>query len=265
MLDKSSPRGINTCISAYAACIAVVSGVPDGRGEVRPAASLPPVRAAAAATTVQVPQAAFTARELKTSVEPGVAVAELSYDFRNTGDFPLAVEEFVQSCGCMLGEWDGKPVEPGATGKIRTKFLTKGLRGKVRKSLHVKFHDMGTVELVAEVVIPEAVTYSAQTLRWEIGTAPQPREVDITVHAKAPLRVLSVTGSDPAFTSTLETLEDGRHYRVTLTPRDTDSERICVFQVRTDAKDPRDALQGLFALVEKPTAKPDSPRKGGTP
>lgn len=212
-----------------------------------------------------VPQAAFDTREVKTTVEPGVAVVELCYEFRNTGDFPLAVEGFIHSCGCMVGEWDGKPVDPGTTGRIRAKFLTAGLRGKVRKSLRVRFLEVGTVELVAEVVIPEAITYSAQTLRWEPGAAAQPRQVDITVHTKAPLHVLSVSGSDPSFTCGLETLEDGRRYRVTLTPRDTDTERVCVLQVRTDAKDPRDALQGLFALVEKSAAVTSSVPKGGPP
>jgi hypothetical protein len=214
---------------------------------------------------VAVPEAAFSTREIKTAVEPGVAVVELTYEFKNTGDFPLAVEEFIHSCGCMVGEWDGKPVDPGATGKIKAKFLTKGLRGRIRKSLRVKFLAMGTAELVAEVTIPEAITYSAQTLRWEVGAAPLVRQVDITVHTKTPLHVLSVSNNDPAFTSTLETLEEGKLYRVTLTPRDTDAERVCVLQVRTDAKDPRDALQGLFALVEKSVALTPSTPKGGSP
>ena len=52
--------------------------------------------------------------------------------------------------------------------------------------------------------------------------------------------------------SVMETIKEGRSYRIVITPGNTATARLCVMQVRTDAKDPRDALQGLFALVEKP-------------
>jgi len=179
-------------------------------------------------------------------------VVELTYEFTNTGELPLAVEEFSHSCGCMVGEWDGVPVEPGARGKIKAKFLTKGLRGLVRKTLKVKFVESGTVDLACEVTIPEALDYSAQTLRWAIGEATTSKQVDIAIHSKTPLKVLSVSANDPAFSCELQTVKDASSYKIVITPRDTANERVCVLQVRTDAKDPRDALHGLFALVEKP-------------
>ncbi len=195
--------------------------------------------------------ARFDRKEIKTEAAPGVAVVDLCYEFTNTGEIPLVVQEFSQSCGCMQGAWDGVPVEPGARGRISAKFLTKGLRGTVRKSLHVQFVEVGVVELVAEVRIPEALVYSAQTLRWSIGEALTSKQVDIAVNPKTPVRVLSVAGNDPAFSCELLTVEDARGYRIVITPRDTGTARVCVLQVRTDSKDPRDALHGLFALVEK--------------
>ena len=158
----------------------------------------------------------------------------------------------------MQGSWNGVPVAPGARGKITAKLLTKGLRGTVRKSLHVKFVECRSVELVGEVRIPEALTYSAQTLRWTLGAAPGSKQVDITINSKAPVRVLSVTGNDPGFACELQTIEEGRSYRIVITPRNTDTTRVCILQVRTDSKDPRDSLQGLFAQVEEP--KSEGPR-----
>ncbi len=218
-----------------------------------------------AATTAQSPpvppvvlKAEFDSREIKTTAEAGADVVEFCFGFTNTGEVPLAVEGFSQSCGCMKGEWDGVPVAPGAKGRITAKLLTKGLRGNVRKSLHVKFFEGGSVELVGEVEIPEALTYSAQTLRWSIGDALESKQVDIEVMSKAPLRVLSVVANDPAFACELQSIGEAR-YRIVITPRDTTAERICVLQVRTDSKDPRDALKGLFALVEKPKLKGGAP------
>ena len=203
--------------------------------------------------------ACFDTREIKTTVEPGVAVVDLCYEFTNNGELPLIVEEFQTSCGCMLGESNEVQVKPGEKGRITAKFLTKGLRGKVRKSLRVKFLEVGTVELTGEVTIPETLTYSAQTLRWGIGAACTPREVEVTVHSKKPVRVLSVECGDGAFSSELATLEEGRRYRVTITPGDTATECVGIFQVRTDATDPRDALQSLFGIIEQPAMKGTPP------
>ncbi len=203
--------------------------------------------------------AKFDSKEIKTEAEPGAAMVELCYEFTNTGDFPLAVEGFSQNCGCMQGSWDGVQVEPGARGRITARLLTRGLRGKVRKSLHVKFFESGNVELIGEVRIPEALTYSAQTLRWKVGEEALPKRVDIAVTSKTPLKVLSVSANDPAFSCELLAGGDARTWRIVITPRDTASARVCVLQVRTDSKDPRDALHGLFALVEK------TGREGGRP
>ena len=226
------------------ACLIVAcAGTCEVRAAATPASSPPAPQSAVAAK--------FDSKVIKTEAEPGAAVVELCYEFTNTGDFPLAVEEFSQNCGCMLGSWNGVPVEPGARGRITARLLTRGLRGKVRKTLHVKFLESGDVELTGEVSIPEVLTYSTQTLRWKVGGEPLSKQVDIAVNPKTPVKVLSVSANDPAFSCELLAGGDARTWRIVITPRDTNTARVCVLQVRTDSKDPRDALHGLFALVEK--------------
>jgi len=245
---QSFSMNLNSRLPHIAGVAALILLVANGVGQ---------AQGTAAQATTQ--SAKFDTREIRTGVEPGVEVVDLCYEFTNTGEIPLVVEEFLNSCGCMQGGWDGVPVAPGARGKITAKFLTKGLRGTVRKSLHVSFVEGGAVELVAEVRIAEALTYSAQTLRWSIGEALRSQQVDIVISSKAAVRVLSVSGNSPAFGCELVTVDEGRAYRIIVTPRDTAAEDVCVLQVRTDSKDPRDAVHGLFALVERP--KP----QGGRP
>lgn len=241
---KVSPRIL--CLPLVAAWLIFAV---DGACQGQPAPSRP-------ARTVAT-GAKFDTREIKTTAEPGVV--ELRYEFTNTGEIPLVVEGFSQSCGCMKGEWDGVPVAPGARGSITARLLTRGLRGKVRKSLHVKFVASGEVELIGEVLIPEVLAYSAQTLRWKVGGEPLSKQVDIVANLKTSVKVLSVSANDPAFSCELLAGGDARTWRIVITPRDTNTARVCVLQVRTDSKDPRDALHGLFALVEK------TGREGGRP
>ena len=239
------PAASRLFLSVCTACLGFAGQAVGQEAGQAKAPGMPPVAAPAGLVTAR-----FDSREIKAEAEPGAAVVELCYEFTNTGDMPLAVEEFSHSCGCMQGAWDGVPVEPGARGKITARLLTKGLRGTVRKALHVKFFEAGVVELIGEVRIPEALVYSAQTLRWTVGGEPQPKRVDIRVNPKTPVRVLSVVANDPAFSCELLSGTEAGTYQIVITPRDTATARICVLQVRTDSKDPRDALHGLFALVE---------------
>jgi len=242
---------LKACRLPIVACFAWLSFAVDGLGQDQ--AGVSPQSGSPSGQTA--PAARFDNTDIKATAAPGADVVDFCYHFTNTGDIPLVVEEFVQSCGCMKGEWDGIPVQPGATGKINAKLLTKGLRGKVRKSLHVKFIASGAVELTGEVEIPEALLYSERTLHWTVSESPQPKQVDIIIQSKTPLRVLSVSNNDPTFSCELKTIEAGQRYQIVITPQETKTARVCVMQVRTDSKDPRDALQGLFAIVEN--AKPE--------
>ena len=202
----------------------------------------------------------FASRRLEVELKPGDWQAELRFEFTNHTGVPLAVEGFSQSCGCLSGQWDGTPVDPGQTGNITAKFLTQGQRGTVTKSLLVKFVGFETIELSATVTIPESMTFSARTLRWSKGAKAEARTIDIAVNTRKPVRVLSIKG-DSAFDTELVTLEDGRRYRIAVTPKNTDAERVGIFQVRTDAPDPRDALHGVFAMIEP--IPPASEDQGG--
>jgi RHS repeat-associated protein len=84
----------------------------------------------------------------------------LSYPFENIADYPIVVDKFEESCGCMSGKWDGVEVPPGGKGEIKAVFTAKGLRGKVTKSLRVNFVGGGKVELAAQVDIAEVLGFS---------------------------------------------------------------------------------------------------------
>jgi hypothetical protein len=223
------------------------------------APATPPAPAAA----IPFPEVEFETRRIRTAAEPGSGPLLLTYRFVNKAGFPLAVEEFVQTCTCMTGEWDGEPVEMNRTGEIRARFLASDRRGRVIKSLTVKFVGLGPVELVAEVDVPETFLLTDRTLRWQTGGPPLTRSIDITVQGSKPIRVLSVAG-DSLFRHLLETVEEGRRYRLHFTPERTDAEATGVFHMRTDAPDPRDALQGLFMLIRNGPDPAAAKTEGGS-
>ncbi|MDT0642452.1 DUF1573 domain-containing protein [Zunongwangia sp. F363] len=58
------------------------------------------------------------------------------FEFTNTGDEPLVIEDVKSSCGCTIPKKPGNPILPGETGKIEVKYDTKRV-GPIRKTVTV--------------------------------------------------------------------------------------------------------------------------------
>ena len=59
------------------------------------------------------------------------------FEFTNTGNQPLIINDVRPSCGCTTPQWSREPVLPGAKGFIETKFNPKGRKGPFNKSITV--------------------------------------------------------------------------------------------------------------------------------
>ena len=60
-----------------------------------------------------------------------------TYEFKNTGDADLLLQNVTASCGCTTPDYSKKPVRPGKKGRIEVVFNTKGRPGQQRKTVRV--------------------------------------------------------------------------------------------------------------------------------
>ncbi len=58
------------------------------------------------------------------------------FEFKNTGDAPLVIEDVKSSCGCTVPKKPEEPILPGKTGQIEVKYDTKRV-GPIRKTVTV--------------------------------------------------------------------------------------------------------------------------------
>ncbi|MGY5848851.1 DUF1573 domain-containing protein [Salegentibacter sp. F14] len=58
------------------------------------------------------------------------------FEFTNTGNAPLIIENVTSSCGCTIPKKPEEPIMPGETGEIEVKYDTKRL-GPIRKTVTV--------------------------------------------------------------------------------------------------------------------------------
>lgn len=70
------------------------------------------------------------------TIEAGAAVTH-TFTFKNTGDFPLIIQNARASCGCTVPQWPKEPIAAGAEGQITVTFNSKGKSGHQHKSVTI--------------------------------------------------------------------------------------------------------------------------------
>jgi len=197
---------------------------------------------------------AFTSTMARISVMPDVSSVPVEWKYTNHWDFPLLVEKFDQSCGCLSGKMNpegGKPIAPGQSGVIRAAFTPGAYRGLVRKSLHVRFvgHER-PVELVVEAQVPYSVELSAREITWKADAADASQIIDVTSGTGVDFTITGLGGvSATQFQISQKTVEPSRHYRLVITPADGVAPGVHTLLVRTDSPDPRDRVTAVFLRI----------------
>ena len=73
-------------------------------------------------------------------IEVGKAM-ELTFKFKNTGDETLIIKKINSSCGCTVPRIEKREYQPGETGAIPVKFNSRGLKGKIVKTVTITTND----------------------------------------------------------------------------------------------------------------------------
>ncbi|MDQ3674129.1 MAG: DUF1573 domain-containing protein [Gemmatimonadota bacterium] len=145
----------------------------------------------------------------------------IEYAFTVRGD---SAKDFrirqVRACElCQVGAVDSV-VPRGGAAKVTLLFDTKNVRGPVNEVARVYFTDSTRrpvgLRLKGSVVWP--VEFDPQSRVYFFAAKGERAERDIVVqnNESQPLRIASVTSSNPFFRPAIRTLEDGRRYRVTI-------------------------------------------------
>lgn len=64
----------------------------------------------------------FTKRRHDTGTLQRPWQVTVTYEFRNTGDAPLMVQNVTTDCGCTVADYTRKPVKPGKKGIVKVSF-----------------------------------------------------------------------------------------------------------------------------------------------
>ena len=70
------------------------------------------------------------------TIEQGDVVSH-TFQFTNTGDEALIIQNAKGSCGCTVPKWPKDPILPGETGEIQVEFNSKGKKGNQNKKVTI--------------------------------------------------------------------------------------------------------------------------------
>lgn len=170
------------------------------------------------------------------------------------------IQRYDAPCSCLEAQIsdNGKLVwEEGESGTVRGLFKVGNFRGTVDKEISVIMKDGERHNLTVRMTMPELLVIEPKTLKWEEGDEPLGKSFEITAGGEEAVKILGLEGTnDEKFPYVLETLEEGRHYRLTVTPSSTAERGMGVIRVATDSKFKKHQSYQAFVVISKPTAVP---------
>lgn len=143
--------------------------------------------------------------------------------FHNSGDSPLSILQVKPSCGCLSVNDAMQTVAPGADGSFKVRLDSSRLAGQITQSLQITSNAVNAVDGLSEVEVRAFVWTPVQLSAAQIdfgalppGSHPVSRRIEITVTTKDPLEIGAPHCNTDYFKVSLDTLEAGRRYAMTV-------------------------------------------------
>ncbi len=186
-------------------------------------------------------------------------IVTTDFPFTNTSDKPVTITKSDPGCTCLKVEVSGGKLryQPGESGVVRTTFDVGNSTGDVEKGVAIWLDDDAktkpSVFLKVNFHIPVLVNLEPKTLSWDIGGSAEPKTIHIKIAKGSTINVLDVTSKD-SFKTELKTVEKGREYELSVTPKSVDGPDLSVIRIETDSRVDKQKTQQAFAVVRKPAA-----------
>ncbi len=202
--------------------------------------------------------------EIHLAADAKTAVTD--FKFENKTDQPVTIARFDKTCSCISVQISGgkQTYQPGEKGVVRATFDLGNFSGVVDKLVILWLagdpEAKPSITLTVRVHIPVLVVMEPKTLKWGLGSKPEPQKIDLKMDHSKPIKILTTTCSSDAFTLELKTLAEGKHYELWVTPKATAEPALAIIRLETDCEIARHKNQQAFATVRR-----ELPASGGTP
>ena len=193
-------------------------------------------------------QLKFESIHQEASAKPEDTELMIKFPFSNPTGSPIRVASLESTCGCIKGSTDKRVYGPGEAGVVQALFSLGSFVGTHQKVVYLDTEkpDEQRYKLTVTVNIPEVVVIEPKLTKWTIGEEAAAKQIDVKFVGAEPMKITGLQSTRPQFEFSSETIEEGRHYRITLKPTTTAEPIMGALKISTDSKTPK--YQGQFAF-----------------
>jgi hypothetical protein len=180
------------------------------------------------------------------------------YKFTNAGQTPIKITQADAGCSCLAAELAaGKfTYAPGESGTLRATFEIGNFQGTIEKLILIWLEgdaeEAPSAKVTLRVHIPIIIALEPKTLKWELGGSAEMKSIDVMMEHEKPIQISSVTTSNENFTTKIITIEEGKHYKVEVTPQNTAAGGFTMIRIETDSDVEKQRVQQGFAVIAAP-------------
>jgi hypothetical protein len=185
------------------------------------------------------------------------------YKFTNRGEKAVSIKSADAGCTCLGVVFAGgkRDYAPGESGVLRATFELGSFQGTVDKQISIWLEgdpeDKPSSTLTMSVRIPVIISLEPKSLKWQIGEKADTKSIDVVMNHLKPIHIISVQVGNGNFAAKLITIEDGKRYKVEVTPTAGTAEGgLSIVRIETDADVEKHRIQQAFAVVAAQPGKP---------
>ena len=201
---------------------------------------------------------AETHKELSPAADAETEAVE--FNFTNKSGKPVTIAKADAGCSCMKVLFSGGKLTygPGESGVLRAVFNIGNASGTVEKSIAIWLDatpvaNPPSQSLNVRIQISTPITLEPKTLKWDLGSKPEPQTFHLRMAAGKPIHVTAIKPATEQFSCELKVVEEGRNYDLIVTPREVTKPGLSAIRIETDCEIQKHQVQQAFAIVRKPT------------
>lgn len=170
---------------------------------------------------------------------PDQDTVRAEFAFANLGQGEARILSVVSGCQCLEADAPEGPIAAGTEGKVVGIFKVGAFQGMVEKQMAARVRDDSgerDVVLTVAVEVPAVIVVEPGTLTWEVGAGSTPKDFTLKIVWPEKVNIKAIECSREEFDITSRVIEDGREYRITVTPKTTAEPLLGLVQIRTDSR-----------------------------
>lgn len=206
-----------------------------------------------------VAQLHFDNKEKITKASIGQKSYKASFKFTNSGTSDVTITKLKSSCVCTVADLKKRVYKPGESGEIITEIAFGREKGRFVKQVYVttKSDKVEMITLSIGAVIPEFARINPRFIRWEHGSDPTTKIINVKIIYDEPIKVFKVTSSNPDWKTVLKTIKEGAEYAVEVTPSTTDKASRAAISIEMDyPKDQHLVFRSVARVTQPPAPEP---------